>query len=341
MLIRWQTLENIQDRKNKSLGTINQIIQILQNVFFGKNYFEVAMVLRSSLLLSSLLLNSEARVNLSDTEIRKLEQTDEILLNRILGCESNTSNAFKYLELGIYPVRYEIMKRKILFLHYILQQEKMVYKVFQATRENPLKNDFVQTCESYLKQLDINMTFKELGKLSTWSCKKLVKMKTSEAGFRYLINLKNKQSKISNIQHSDLIIQEYLLDGNKNNELAKVIFKARAMCLDIKTHKKWKYKDDICIGCGKKSETVEEFLSCNAYKDKNSENVVEYDWVFTGSAKEMFDLAKVVSRRLKVRENYWKKLLEEKENVEILPPCALILLSSCSDMLCLYLNLFG
>ena len=135
----------------------------------------------------------------------------------------------------------------------------MVYKVFQATPENPVKNDFVQTCESYLKQLDINMTFEELGKLSTWSCKKLVKVKTSEAGFRYLINLKNKQSKISNIQYSDLIIQEYLLDGNKNNELAKVIFKARAKCLDIKMHKKWKYKDDICIGCGEKSETVKEF----------------------------------------------------------------------------------
>ena len=42
------------------------------------------------------------------------------------------------------------------------------------------------------------------------------------------------------------------------------------------------------------------------YKDKNSEMDVKYDWVFTGSAKEMFELAKVVSRRLKVRD----KLLE-------------------------------
>ena len=233
---------------------------------------------------------------------------DEILLNQILGCESNTSNAFKYLELGIYPVRYEIMKRKILFLHYILQQEKtsMVYKVFKATCENPLKNDFVQTCESYLKQLDINMTFEELGKLSTWSCKKLVKVKTCEAGFRYLINLKNKQSKIMNIQYSDLNIQEYLLEGNKNNELAKVIFKARAKCLELKTHKKWKYSDDICIGCGNKSETEEELLSYRGFKDKNNDKEVKYGWVFTGSVNEMFELAKVVSRRLKLRE----KLLE-------------------------------
>ena len=132
--------KNVQARKNKSLGTINQIMQILQNVFFGKFYFEVAMVLRSSLMIYSLLLNSEAWVNISETEIWKLEQNDEILLSKVLGFEANTSNVFKYLELGVYPVRYEIMKCKILFLYYILQQEisSMLYTVLQATFENPI-----------------------------------------------------------------------------------------------------------------------------------------------------------------------------------------------------------
>ena len=60
-------------------------------------------------------------------------------------------------------------------------------KVFPATYESPLTNDFVQTCESYWKQLDINMKFEELGKLSTLSGKNLVKVKTN---FRYLINPK-------------------------------------------------------------------------------------------------------------------------------------------------------
>ena len=71
--------KNIQHRKNKCLGTINQIMQILDSVYFGKYYFEVALVLRSSLLVSSILLNSEAWVNLTDKDLRGLEQTDEIL----------------------------------------------------------------------------------------------------------------------------------------------------------------------------------------------------------------------------------------------------------------------
>ena len=55
---------NVQQRKNKGLGSISQIMQILETVFFGKYHFEVAMILRSSMLLSALLLNSEAWVNL-------------------------------------------------------------------------------------------------------------------------------------------------------------------------------------------------------------------------------------------------------------------------------------
>jgi hypothetical protein len=50
--------KNVQARKNKGLGIINKIMQIIQSMFFGKYYFEVALALRSSLLLSSLLLNS-------------------------------------------------------------------------------------------------------------------------------------------------------------------------------------------------------------------------------------------------------------------------------------------
>ena len=150
-------------------------MQILETQVFGKYHFEVAMVLRSSLFLSSVLLNSEAWVNLSDQDIRSLEQSDEILISKILDATTNTSNAFKYLELGIYPLKFEIMKRKIIFLQYLLQQDKssMIYQVLQATLNNPIKNDFVKTCQQYLKDLNINLSFEQIAETSKWKFKKL------------------------------------------------------------------------------------------------------------------------------------------------------------------------
>ena len=185
----------------------------------------------------------------------------------------------------------------------------MIYKVLQATRENPIKNDFVKTCESYLKQLNMEMTFEELGQMSKWSVKHLVKTKTHEAAFSYLLKEKNKQNKISHIQYSDLQIQDYLLEGNRNTEMSKLIYKARGMCLDLKTHKKWKYKDDICVKCEQHSETGDLFIYCSAYGegkyDKEIKNM-QYNIFFHGSSSEMHILAKVISRRLKIR----KKMIE-------------------------------
>ena len=74
----------------------------------------------------------------------------------------------------------------------------------------------------------------------TWhKFKNLVKEKTTQAGFKYLLEEKAKQSKILNLHYSKLEMQEYLWEENRNKEVAKLIYKARGKRLDIKTHKSW------------------------------------------------------------------------------------------------------
>ena len=283
--------KNISMRKNKSIGIINQIMEILNSVYYGKYHFEVALILRSSLLLSSILLNSEAWVNLSHNNIRSLEQIDETLLSRILECEPNTSNAMKYLELGLYPIRFELMKRNILFLQYILKQEKssIIYQVLKATWEKPIKNDFVKTCEKYLDILDIKLSFEEIENMSVWSFKKLVRFKTKEAGLKYLLGEKERQSKTVQIQYKELAIQEYLVDGHCNKDLSQLIFKARSQTIDIKMQQKWKYADKICIGCKTREESGDELLLCEKlnYKNRVAENPIRYDWFFSSTNSDM------------------------------------------------------
>ena len=133
-----------------------------------------------------------------------------------------------------------------------------------------------------------------------------MKSKTHEAAFSYLLTEKNKQTKISHIQYSDLRMQEYLLEGIKNTEMSK----ARGMCLDLKTHKTWKYKDEICVRCEQHSETGDLFLYCSGYGEAKQDKEIkdmQYNIFCYGSSSDMHLLAKVISRRLKIRE----KMLEE------------------------------
>ena len=179
----------------------------------------------------------------------------------------------------------------------------MVYKVFKATMENPIKKDFVQDCVKYLSILKIEMKFDEIEKLSNFTFKKLVKEKVSEIGLEYLLREKNKQKKISHLKFKRLEIQEYFLLGN--SKISKFIFKARSKTLEIKTHKKWKFKDTPCTGCQEREETEDEILTCPRFGEITEK--VSYKWFYGKSVKNMVMVAKILIKKLKLRE----KMLQE------------------------------
>ena len=60
-----------------------------------------------------------------------------------------------------------------------------------------------------------------------------------------------------------------------NTDLSKLIFKTRGKNLEIKAHKKWKYNDNICVGCEEREETEEEFLSLNTIPTINENLTLE------------------------------------------------------------------
>ena len=79
--------------------------------------------------------------------------------------------------------------------------------------------------------------------------------------------------------------------------------------MDLKTHKKWKYEDDLCVGCGKNVESEEEFIRCEGYitnKEESSEKY-SYSWFCGDSVSKSIMMASMIYKRLKRRT----KILEE------------------------------
>ena len=76
--------------------------------------------------------------------------------------------------------------------------------VFFTSQEDSTKHDFVQTCEKYLKALDIRFSFDQIGKMSKPAFKKLLKEKARLAAFTYLIVDKSKESKLFDIKYEKL-----------------------------------------------------------------------------------------------------------------------------------------
>ena len=93
------------------------------------------------------------------------------------------------------------------------------------------------------------------------------------------------------------------MEGNKNIQISKLIFKARGKTLDIKTYKKWKYDYDLCVGCGVNVETVDEILTCTGYSDKNdTTNKLTFSLLYSGNTRQMVEIGKVLQKKLKMRQ---------------------------------------
>ena len=64
----------------------------LEGIPFGKFYFEIAIILRNTLMLSSILFNSEAWYNVSKAELDLIESVDLMFLRSILKTPKSTPN---------------------------------------------------------------------------------------------------------------------------------------------------------------------------------------------------------------------------------------------------------
>ena len=76
--------KNIQARRAKGTGIVDQILTRLESTVFGPYFFEVAITLRNSLLINGILTNAEAWYGLKTEEVEQLEQIDEMLLQKSL-----------------------------------------------------------------------------------------------------------------------------------------------------------------------------------------------------------------------------------------------------------------
>ena len=256
------------DRRNRGFGTVKEILKMLDTMCLGPLMFQKAVVLRDSMLVGTLLSCSEAWYNITEVQLVQLEQVDKSLWCNLLEIAKTVPYDLVCLELGLEPIRYIIMKRRLIYLHHILKQkESSLVKKFLKTQLIDLKKkDWGNTIKEDLKHLDIRMTFDEIEEMSKNKYKATIKKKIKEQSLKYLLEKKTRRNgKGSKLEHTQLEIQNYLKyeDGDINNFERKLIFQLRTdMCFKIKTHFKHMYQDTICEGCRQEESTTKHTLEC-------------------------------------------------------------------------------
>ena len=228
-----------------------------------------------SMLRPSILYASEMYYNLKEKEIRHLEKIEEDFLRKILKTGKGCPISQLYLEMGIYPARFEIQKLRLLFLKYILDQKEnsLVKQFFDLQINQPIKGDWASQIKSDLKQLNISESLEDLKSMTHSNFKRKLKSQILKKALEYL--LEKRKSKGKEISYHKLEMAEYLQPINRklNTEEKRNMFAVRNRMVDIKSNFKQKHEKQIMCICGQ-YETMEHIWNCEKLNVDKIETLV-------------------------------------------------------------------
>ena len=293
---------NIKSRVAKGIGIVNKIITMLNNLPIGRRYFEIAMILRDSLLISSMLFNSVAWYNITNTELSLLETVDTQLLRRVLDAPRTTPKEFLYLELGCIPFRDIIRQRRLGFYHYILNEssDSLLQKCLKSQQKNRTKKDWITQIEDDKKFLDFdNWSDEGMKSFNKESFMKIIKNKNKEKSFEALLKVKEIHSKVQNIKYEEMKMQRYLQPNKiiKNKEDAQFIFKLRCQMTNLKANMKGKYETYVCRACKSEDENQKHVYQCKEI-DVSLNEQEEYETLLEGTLKQKLKISEIMKKRI-------------------------------------------
>ena len=282
--------KNIKQRISKGLGVVNQIFDILGNVNFGSHIFEIAMLLRESMLVNGILTNTEVWYNLNKNEVEEFESLDKLFFRRLLEVPLTTPGEAFYLELGALPISVVIKARRINYLRTILTRKSgMLYSFFLTQWHNPCRGDWTEQVKEDLSDFGIPCSFDFIEKKSKDAFKNYVKIKAKEYALRELKGKQAKHSKMENIKYSNIKMQTYLTSERIHPDQKRTIFRFRTRMERFGENYRAGSTPAICPLCQLHFDNQELSLTCpeirkeykvkgdmkQIYKDEIEEEIIE------------------------------------------------------------------
>ena len=297
--------ENIKSRILRGKGVLAQIRKYLDTVSFGSHYFKIALLLRESLFLSSILTNSESWYGLTQSQITDLENLDQIFFRSLFEVPHTVPSVALYLETGSLSIGTILKMKRINYLHYLvnLDNSEMLSKFFFAQWENPVTSDWTLEAKKNLIELGISTDIKVLKKISKNVFKNLVKKQAKSYEFKRLLEIKETKSKMKKLFYPQFKIQEYLLLKKMNTSQARALFKFRVRMAPFGQNFRGGQSIIYCPFCQNHADGQEESWKC---VKMNSLMDIEGDYEEIFGQTFSHKLIKTVQNLYTFREEYRK-----------------------------------
>ena len=304
---KYDNQKKVEYAKSKGISATSAIMGILNEVSFGHHYFEIAVLLRESLFINTILFNIETWYNITEHELNELESVDRILLRRIMNVPFSTPTALLYLELGIIPLRHIIQAKRIMFLRYIMtrQENDLLNKFLKAQIREPTKNDWCLTVKKDLETFDFDNDFEIVKDFSKETLSSEIKKSCRSKAFDDLLLKKEGYSKGNNLEYGELKMRSYLKSEFINSNDAKTIFKFRSRMLNVKNNFRGSHQNNLnCpLGCPNQIDSQIHLIFCQNNEKSSSVSEAEYNSLFGVNEEKMIPVIQKLNQILEDRNN--------------------------------------
>ena len=268
----------IKDRVNRGTKSMITIQALIAENEVGCHTINVLLLLYQSLFLSTMLFNSQTWSKLRVEDLLQLQILQLKYLKRAIGVSSSSPNSQVYLELGVLPIKAEIHKRQLGYLHRILNLEgnDPVHEMFRnmMVHDRAGEQNWWTYVSKIMVKYNIPSNLNILKVLSKYQFKAMVDRAITDVIVKELLQEYHSLKKCQQMKYTSLEMQGYLKELYPSQ--ARIIFMIRTSSLDIKTHRRHIYKDIICRGCGIEEETVCHIVNCGLHvKDHISIDVLD------------------------------------------------------------------
>ena len=150
---------------------------MLSQVSLGHFYFEIALIMRDSMLVSKLVSTSEEWYDVTKQEYKKLESVYEMFYRRLFNVQISTPKESLYMETGKIPIKYIIKMRRVMYWWHVVNSNKseVLFKCYQAQKLNTNKGDWVEQLNKDKIELDLQLTDEQMQLFSKEKFKSLLK----------------------------------------------------------------------------------------------------------------------------------------------------------------------
>ena len=216
-------------------------------------------------MINATLFNSEAWHGLTKSQVLAFEKLYEALMKGLTLSHSEVPIPTIYLETAQVPIRYILACRRLLYLQVIVQrsESELTKKVYLAQRADTSEGDFCQLVDNDREMLDIQMSDDQIAQTSPYDFKNIVKLKASQAAFKYLMSVKETKSKMDNILYlNSFKPQPYLLSQSREQSSLMLALRTRTV-RDIRTDFGDMYLDKTCpLPACQETDSLSHVLTC-------------------------------------------------------------------------------